>query len=59
MQLANELHKNGFKVLQDSPHIFCDAFEDNSGELELTHMPKMRPQTKHINICYHHFWEHA
>jgi hypothetical protein len=41
------------------PRVFCKAFKDNSGALELAHLPKMRPQTKHINIKYHHFREHV
>ena len=31
------------------------AFEDNSGALELSLVPKMRPHTKHINNVCHHF----
>ena len=37
----------------------CNAFEDNTGALELAKVPKMRPRTKHINIKYHHFREHV
>jgi hypothetical protein len=37
----------------------CGQFEDNSGALELTRLPKLRPRTKHINVCYHHFCEHV
>ena len=55
MQLANELLMNGFELLQDLLDVFCNASEDNSGALELTHMPKMGPHTKHANICCHHF----
>ena len=35
-----------------------NAFEDNTGALELSKVPKMRPRTKHINIKYHHFRAH-
>jgi hypothetical protein len=38
-------------------HAYYKVFEDNSGALELAHLPKLRPRTKHINMCYHHFWE--
>jgi hypothetical protein len=34
-------------------------FEDNPGALELARLPKLRPRTKHINVCYHHFQEHV
>ncbi|KAL7481313.1 hypothetical protein ACHAW6_008437 [Cyclotella cf. meneghiniana] len=34
-------------------------FKDNSGALELACLPKLRPGTKHINVCYHHFREHV
>jgi len=39
--------------------IYCKVFEDNSGALELARLPKLRPCTKHINVCYHHFREHV
>ena len=35
----------------------CQAFEDNSGALEMARSPKMRPRTKHLKIKYHHFRE--
>ena len=37
------------------PEVFCTAFEDNSGALEMARVPKMRPRTKHINLKYHFF----
>jgi hypothetical protein len=39
-----------------APVVHCTAFEDNSGELELARLPKMRPQTWHINVKYHHLY---
>ena len=33
----------------------CTVFKDNNGALELANTPKMRLQTKHITIKYHHF----
>ena len=39
--------------------MYCKAFEDNSGALELARAPKMRPRTKHINLVYHHFREYV
>jgi hypothetical protein len=47
------------KVICDKPIVYCKVFEDNSGALELARMPKLRPRTKHINVCYHHFREHV
>ena len=39
--------------------MFCNTVEDNTSVLELAHMPKMQPHTKHININCHHFWEYV
>ena len=41
------------------PKVYCKAFEDNSGALELAKTPRMRPRTKHINTKYHHFRSHV
>ncbi len=57
MQLINKMKGKGFQLLCTLPHIHCKAFEDNSGTLELAQLPKMRQQTKHIAVCYHHFCE--
>ena len=43
----------------DSILQYCKVFKDNSGALELARLPKLRPRTKHINVCYHHFREHV
>jgi hypothetical protein len=37
----------------------CKVFEDKSGALELARLPKLRPSTKHINVCYHHFCKYV
>jgi hypothetical protein len=37
------------------PIVKCTVFEDNTGALELATALKMRPQTRHIAIKYHHF----
>ena len=39
------------------PKVYCKAFEDNMGAIELAKKPKMRQRTKHIN--YHHFRDHV
>jgi len=59
MDLIKEFKEHGFSVTSTEPKVFCKAFEDNSGALELARLPKMRPRTKHINIKYHHFREHV
>ena len=59
MMLLEEMKKKGFQVICTNPHVYCKVFEDNSGALELARLPKLRPRTKHINCCYHHFREFA
>jgi hypothetical protein len=59
MQLLQELTDQGFSIYSTEPKVYCKAFEDNSGAIELARLPKMRPRTKHINIIYHHFREHV
>ena len=59
MELFGEMIKRGHKVACNEPVIYCKVFEDNSGALELARLPKLRPRTKHINTCYHHFREHV
>jgi hypothetical protein len=59
MNLLDELKTNDFQVICTKPYVYCKVFEDNSGALELARLPKLRPRTKHINVCYHHFREHV
>ena len=35
----------------DAADVYCHSFEDNSGTLVIAKLQKMRPSTKHINIC--------
>ena len=58
MNLIQEMREKGFQVICTLPSVYCKVFEDNSGALELARLPKLRPRTKHINVCYHHFREH-
>ena len=58
MGLLQEMREQDFKVLCTEPYVYCKVFEDNSGALKLARLPKLRPRTKHINGCYHHFCEH-
>ena len=59
MNLIQEMKEKGFQVICTLPSVSCKVFEDNSGALELARLPKLRPRTKHINVCYHHFREHV
>ena len=55
MELLEEMKLQGIISEGKTPQVFCKAFEDNSGALEMARMPRMRPRTKHINVAYHHF----
>ena len=59
INLLNELKEINFAPVSIVPAVYCKAFEDNSGTLELAKTPRLRPRTKHINIVYHHFREHV
>ncbi len=59
MNLLQEMREQKFQVICNKPYVYCKVFEDNSGALELTRLPKLCPRTKHINVCYHHFREHV
>ena len=41
------------KNLSNYPNYF-EKFKDDSGALESSRMPKLQPQTKHINFEYHY-----
>jgi hypothetical protein len=55
MSIVEEMHSYGIKLQVGTPKVYCKVFEDNSGAIELSKVPKIRPRTKHINIKYHHF----
>jgi hypothetical protein len=57
--LIKKMRERGHAVICTEPHVFCKVFENDSGALELACLPKLRPRTKHINVCYHHFREHV
>ena len=59
MELLRELKQQGVPVGETTPKVFCQAFEDNSGALEIANVPKMRPRTKTINVKYHHFHQYV
>ena len=57
MGIVKEATKQGVQI--DSllpPRIHCTV---NSGALELAHLAKMHPRTKHINQLFHHFREYV
>ena len=58
MFLIQEMEEKGFQFICTQPYVYCEVFADNSGALELAR-PKLRPHTKHINVCYHHFCKHV
>jgi len=59
MNLLQEMREQEFQVICNKPYVYCKVFGDNSGALEFARLPKLRPRTKHINVCYHHFREHV
>jgi hypothetical protein len=59
MNLLQEMREQDFKVICTEPYVYCKVFEDNSGGLEPTRLPKLCPRSKHIHVCYHHFCEHV
>jgi hypothetical protein len=59
MELIQEMRERKFDIINTQPYVYCKVFEDNSGALELARLPRLRPRTKHINVCYHHFREHV
>jgi hypothetical protein len=59
MNLLQEMREQAYQVICTKPHMYFKVFEDPSGALELNRLPKLRPRTKHINVCYHHFCEHV
>ncbi len=57
-ELIKEMRECKFDIVNIQPYVYCKVLEDNSGALELARLPRLRPRTKHINVCYHHFREH-
>ena len=55
MLLLQGMKDNGIENIANSPEVYCKSYEDNSGALELECTPKLRPQTKHMNVVYNHF----
>jgi hypothetical protein len=55
MRLVREIKEEMTLPMELIPKVHCKVFEDNSGAVELTKVPRMRPRTKHINVKYNHF----
>jgi Reverse transcriptase (RNA-dependent DNA polymerase) len=55
MRLVKEIKRELKLPMDIIPKVFCRAFEDNTGAVELSNVPKLRPRTKHISTKYHHF----
>ena len=54
MNLIKELKERKITTISSVPKVYCKAFEDNSGALELARTPKLRTRSKHINNTYHY-----
>ena len=60
MQLLEETRaKLQWNTCTEPPQVHCKVLEDNSGALEMSNLPKMRPRTKHICVRMHHFREYV
>jgi hypothetical protein len=59
MFLIQEMNDKCFQVICTKPYIYRKVFKDNLGALELARLSKLRPCTKHTNVCYHHFCEYV
>ena len=57
VQFLHKFNDKGFTTYSTSPKIFCKDFEGNSGALDLSRTPNMRPCMKYANIVYHHLRE--
>ena len=57
--IFKEAREQGLDVGYLPPIVHCAVFENNSGDLELARLPKIRLRTKHINQSFHHFRKHV
>jgi hypothetical protein len=55
MNLVEEINYSVGLAMQTVPVVRCKVFKDKTGAVELANVPKLRPQTKHINSKYHRF----
>ena len=59
MRLIKEMKTLRFEVFSEESVIHFKSFEDNSRDIELTCIPKIRYFTKKINVVFHHFREYV
>jgi len=59
MAPSKESAKIGWTIATEPPAVHCKVVEDNTGALEWSRLPKMRPRTKHLCVRLHHFGENA
>ena len=59
MDLLEEIRSFGLAKDYIPAKVYCKAFEDNSGALEMATVHEIRPRTKHINNINHHFRKHV
>jgi len=58
MNLMEEMLEQGVSIAKGQVEIRSKVFEDNSGDLTIATLPKIRPRKKYINTKYWHFREH-
>jgi hypothetical protein len=56
--LLHEL-STAIRLIVGSTTAHSTIFKDNKGCVELANAPRMRPQTRHIALKYHHFRSHV
>ncbi len=54
MELVKEMKSCKFDVVSILPYVYCKAFKDNSGALDLVCHIKMSSRTKYIVVYYHY-----
>jgi hypothetical protein len=59
INLVKEFKQKGLMLFSDPPKIHYKLFEGNNGAIELANFPKMRPQSKHTNVKYHHLCDYV
>jgi hypothetical protein len=58
LELISEIKDQGCDFVFPETKVYATCFEDNAGCIELARAPKLRLQTKHIAVKYHHFRSH-
>ena len=59
MRLLQELHANGFTIVQKRTRVRCTVFKDNASAIELASTIKHRPRTRHMTTKLHHFRQYV